>query len=53
MKDFIKYVQYSQGATSAEAVDLWEDIQNQLADGKTIISVLENLDLPLDLADFF
>jgi hypothetical protein len=47
---FIDYLKYL-GANSDEAeLTLW-NIRNRIADGESTISILNSLDLPLDLID--
>ncbi len=51
-QDLIKYLKYL-GATEQDAVDTVESIHERRSDGENLLDILNDLELPEDLADFF
>lgn len=48
---FIDYLIFSEGANQEQAEETFEIIQNRIADGESYIDILEDYQLPIDLAD--
>ncbi len=47
LEDYLKYL----GATTEEARQTIVEIRNQMAEGKSVESILNAMDLPYDLVD--
>lgn len=50
-QEFIQFLIFSEGANQEQAEETYDLIQNRIADGESRIDILEDYQLPIDLAD--